>query len=341
MEVRILDGAESVCEAFVLQRPDGKSCHLPAWSRAIQQALGHRPLYLIAYEGSSVRGVLPLTEVRSRLFGHRMISQALSDYGGPLADSPTAVDALYHRAVELSAERRCESIEFRNVNPLPYDLHLRSGKICMHLELTADPEELWKGFSAKVRNQVRKAEKSDLVAVKGRLELLDDFYHVYTLRMRQLGSPCYSRRVMREILNAFPESSWLFVVRKNGLTLGGGLTLCSNGFVEIPFAATLLEYNKLCPNNLLYWAVIKHYSLAGAQRFDFGRCTIGGGPHKFKKQWGPEPVPLHYQYWSRAGHELRIASPDNVRYSRKVEMWKKLPLWATRLMGPRISRGLP
>ncbi|MCK4601378.1 MAG: FemAB family PEP-CTERM system-associated protein, partial [Phycisphaerae bacterium] len=286
-------------------------------------------------------GVLPMMQVKSRVFGNRMISMAFSNYGGPLAAREGALDHLYKQATELAGQAGCRSIEFRNIQPMPYDLKLRENKMCMHMPLDADPEKVWKGFDPKVRNQVRKAEKSGLVACNGRAELLKNFYRVYTVRMRQLGTPCYSHKIMGNILAAFPDDSRIFVVRLEGLTVGAAFTTSFNGFVEITWAATLIKYNKLCPNNLLYWSVIEHYCKAGARMFDFGRCTAESSTYRFKKQWGAEPVPLNYQYWVRPGCQLSEANPDNPKYKSKIEMWKKLPLWATRLIGPYISRGLP
>lgn len=341
MKVTIVTSSDAACNAFVIQRPEGKICHLPAWSNIITKAAGHRPFYLVARDDAEIHGVLPLTQVRSRLFGNRMISQAFSNYGGPLTDSVEARDALFNYAVELATELNCESIEFRNIQPLPYNLKTRTGKISMHLPLSHDPEEIWKSFKPNVRNHVRKAEKSNLIAVSGGVELLDEFYRVYTIRMHQLGTPCYSCKLMYNILQTFPDNSNIFIVRLNKLTVGAGFTMCFNRFVEIPWSATLVKYNNLCPNNLLYWSVIRHYCLAGATYFDFGRCTIGGSTYQFKKQWGSKPVELHYQYWVRPGHQLSILSPDNPKYQKKSKMWRKLPLWLTRLIGPAISRNLP
>ena len=79
MNVDILTAAEPACQAFVQQIPNGRICHLPAWSDAVTRVTGHRPFYLVARDGDEIRGVLPLMQVRSRLFGNRMISQAFSD----------------------------------------------------------------------------------------------------------------------------------------------------------------------------------------------------------------------------------------------------------------------
>ncbi len=341
MEITILSSPLPACDEFCRSKPQARICHTYRWSESVVRTLGYRPFYLVARHSGKIRGVLPLTQVRSRIFGNRMISQVFSNYGGMLTDCPEAREALFTYAVELATKLNCESIEFRNTQPLPYDLKPRLGKICMHLPLTADTDQMWKSFKPKVRNQVRKAEKSDITTVTGGQELLDEFYGVYIVRMHQLGSPAYSRKVMETILKAFPVCSRIFTARLGKQTIGAGFVMCFDGFVEIPWAATLSKYNSLCPNNLLYWSVIEYYCLAEARCFDFGRCTDGGPTHRFKKQWGSEPVQLHYQYWVRPGHQLSILSPNDSKYRKKVEMWKKLPLWMTRVAGPYISKNLP
>src|SRR3972149_5147206 len=117
MNVEILKADDSACEAFVQQTPNGKICHLPAWSRAVMRATGHRPFYLVARDNGEVRGVLPLVHVKSRLFGNQLVSQAFCNYGGILAEGVAARDVLFNRAVALAVELGCEFIELRNINP--------------------------------------------------------------------------------------------------------------------------------------------------------------------------------------------------------------------------------
>lgn len=339
MNVDILEGFDSACDEYVRHQPSAKLCHLFEWGEATAYAMKLKHIYLVARE-NSVCGILPLMHVRSMLFGNRMTSQSMSNYGGMIADSDKARDMLFNKAVELGTQLDCESIEFRNISPLPYELNIRSGKVCMHLPLQADIEETWKLFDPNVRNRVRKAEKSGITVVSGAEELLDGFYGVYTARMRQLGTPCFGRTFMREILRRLPDNSRVFVAYLGDVTVGGAFTVCFNGFAEIPWVSTLLDYNSLSPNNILYWSIIKHYSVAGARIFDFGRSTAEGPTYEFKRHWGTTPVDLHYQYWVHPSHKFEILSPDSPRYKRKVEMWKHLPLWVTRLAGPWISRGL-
>jgi FemAB-related protein (PEP-CTERM system-associated) len=341
MQIEILNIPDPACDAFVGQKTESKICHLPAWSDVVTKVTRHRPFYLVACEGGEIRGVLPLTQVRSRLFGNRMISQAFSNYGGPLAENPLALSALYEKAVELATENGCQSIELRNVDPLPFDLHLRKDKITMYLPLAPDPDTLWKSLKSEIRNRVRKAEKADISVSDGGPELLDAFYSVWTIRMRQLGTPCYPKRLFQGILDAFAGNTRIFLVYLDQLVIGGAFVYLYNGLVQMRWVATLNEYNYLSPNVLLYWTVINHYCLAGASCFDFGRSTVGSTQHEFKRRWGAKPVQLHYQYWCAPGKELSLATPNDPKYSKKVEIWKKLPLWMTRLVGPYISRSLP
>jgi len=341
MEVDICNSYSPEYDEFVKRMPNTKLCHLFAWAEMVMRTFGHKSFYLVARDGNQVHGVLPLIQIKSHIFGNRLVSQAFGNYGGPLANGPDVFEALYTRAVELATEHGCESIEFRNLQPLNYDLHSQTDKVSMLLPLNPDPYQLWRNFNKHTRKHIRKAEKSGLTVVDGGLDLLDEFYEVWTIRMHQLGTPCYPRKLFRNIMETFSEQSRVFVVRLRGSPVGVQFAYYFNGMVECRWAATRIEYNPLSPNTLLCWSVIRYYCLTGMSWLDFGRSTIGSGQYKFKKQWGSQPVQLHYQYWTYPGHELSLVKPNEPKYKRKVELWKKLPLWATRLAGPYLSCSLP
>jgi len=307
----------------------------------VESIFGHKGYYLIAVEDGSICGVLPLTRVRSRLFGCRMISQPFSDYGGALATTPEALDALYARAVELAQDNGCESIEFRNTQEWPYKLYLRTDKVSMCLPLANDPETVWKGLRHKTRNRVRKAQTAGLDVTSGGMELLEEFYRVWTIRMHELGTPCYPRKLFKGIMTSFPGAARIFVARFNGVATAVLFAYSFGGWVQSCWGAALRGYDSMGPNYILNWAAIEYYCRHGMEWFDFGRSTIGSGQHTFKQRWGATPIDLRWQYWTASGAEPALARPDNPKYARKVEMWKKLPLWASRMIGPAISPALP
>lgn len=343
MEVRILNNLDPKVEDFVLHTPAATIYHTPQWSGMISQTFGHTPYYLVAYEENTVRGVLPLMLVRSRLFGDRIISQAFSNYGGPLIDCEGALDALIQRAIEIAESNDCEMLELRNVEPVDHDLHLWPGKVAFRIPLMSNPDELWRSFKSesKVRNHIRKAEQYGLLSIDGGIELLHEFYKVWTVRMWQLGTPCYSVRLFKAILERFPDNTRIFLAKYKDKVIGVRFTIRFNDLVESRWGATLIEYNHMRVNHFLYWAAMKYYCPLNLKWFDFGRSTIESSQHDYKKQWGAIEIPLNYQYWTRPGHKLCLARPSDPKYSKKVEVWKKLPLWITRLAGPYISRSLP
>jgi serine/alanine adding enzyme len=340
MRVEIIQGQNVACDEFVQQRPDGKLCLLTRWSSMVAAHLGHPVFYLAAFDGDRVSGVLPLTLVKSRLFGARMISQAFSNYGGALAVDPQTVQSLVGMAIDLAAEHSCRQLELRSLDSADGNLVTCTDKVCMYLCLRFDPDELWSRLRSEIRNRVRKAEKAHLTMAFGGVEMLDAFYRVWTARMHELGTPSYPRSLFRRILKVFPEHTTIGLVRLGEQTVGAGFFCSFNGFVQCRWAATDIRFNALAPNVLLYWAAIRHYCRQGASVFDFGRSTYGSAQYEFKRRWGTEVVHLHYQYWTPPGTVLSLIRPDQPKYRHRVAIWKRVPLWATRIVGPVISRSL-
>jgi len=341
MEITIADSSIPECDNFVRCTEGARLCHLPAWTRMVERTFGHQGKYLVAREDGHVCGVLPLMHVRSRLFGNRLISQPFSDYGGPVAANAAAREALYRRAVEIAAESGCESMELRNTAALPYELHERTDKVSMCLPLAENPQVVWKGLRHKTRNRVRKAQGARLVVVSGGLDLLDEFYRMWTVRMHELGTPCYPRKLFRCIMETFPDLVRIFLAKLDGVTTAGLFAHAFQGWVQSCWGAALRQYDEIGPNYILNWAAIEHYCQEGMKWFDFGRSTVGSGQYTFKERWGASPINLCWQYWTPGGEEPEFTRPEDPKYRRKVQMWKRMPLWVSRVIGPVISPALP
>lgn len=339
MLVETLTGPGTECHEYVAGKPTGRIEYLPAWSAMIANLFGHQSYYLLA-RGDGVQGILPLVQTRSRLFGNRMVSQALSSYGGIIADNDAARDALFARATELAQANGCESIEFRNIDPLPYELESFGDKVTMFISLEDGADEVWRNVRPEIRKQTRKAEKNGLTAAEGQGELLDDFYRIYARRMHELGTPAFSRKLMIAMLDTFRDNIMLFTVKLDEVTVAAGLVKYFNGIAEVYWSATLGQYNRLYPNRLLYWTMVQHYCRQGARLFDFGRSSLDSGNYDFKRRWRAEPVSLNYQSWSPAGRKATMINPKNPRFQKKVALWKRLPLWTANLMSPPISKHL-
>jgi len=114
--VRPFAGADAAhWEAFVQQCPEATFFHRIAWREIIEDVFRHRTHYLVAERGAAIAGVLPLAEVRSRLFGHALVSLPFAVYGGPAATDDAAAHALIDAAAKLAATLGAGHLELRNV----------------------------------------------------------------------------------------------------------------------------------------------------------------------------------------------------------------------------------
>jgi serine/alanine adding enzyme len=325
---------------YVLRHADATGYHEWAWRDVFERAFGCPPIYFAARREGRVVGVLPTVLLDSWLFGRALISLPFLNYGGVLADDAEAAATLLDAAVAAAHEHRCRHVELRHFRQHFADLPCKRHKVTMLLPLRPAPA-LWEGLDRKTRNQVRKAQKSDLNYREGAAELLDGFYAVFARNMRDLGTPVYSRRFFEEVLAAFPERARLHLVSRDATPVAAGLTFETRGTVEIPWASSVREFNALCPNHLLYWSILEAASVRGCSTFDFGRSTPHEGTYKFKEQWGAQPVPLCWEYALLAGGELPNASPTNPKFRLAIATWKRLPLSVANRIGPLIVRAIP
>lgn len=327
-------------EAFIEATPAATLAHADAWLWVISRALDHQDRSLVAERGGEVCGVLPMMLLGHWLFGTLHVSLPWLDYGGIIADDPDVCRHLLESAVTQATADGASVIELRSVEKMGPELPTRDDKVTLHLELGSS-KAVWGRLNPKVRNQVRKAQRAGLTCQFGREELLPDFYRVFARNMRDLGTPVWGAALFGNILERFPKTAEIALIRLGEKPVGAGLALSFKDTVYMPSASSLRPYFHFCPNNLLYWEVIKRACEAGYRRFDFGRSTIGSGTYHFKKQWGAAVKPLRWQYVFLKGKKMPRLNPMNRRLRVFREVWKRLPVRVATWLGPRIVRHLP
>ena len=322
--------------------------HDPRWLSVLSESMGHRTFAILAQESAgTLVGYLPLALVTSRLFGRFLVSLPYLNRAGIVASDASVREVLLAKARELADKFKVQYLELRHhVQTLDDDVitHNRDEKQRMVLALPADNEALWSGYSAKVRNQVRKGDKAGLSIRFGGLELVDDFYSVFSTNMRDLGTPVYPRRLFGRVLTAFDGEAELAVVDHDGRAVAGALLIHSRmgkaDETQVPSASCLRDANHTNANMWMYHELIKRAIGRGSMSFDFGRSSPDSGTYRFKKQWGAKPLPTTWQYYVRYG-DVGAVRPENPKYQRRIAAWQKLPVWVTRLVGPTIVRGIP
>lgn len=342
MKVEMLKrGDEKRWDEYVLDSVSSSLYHLSGWGELIRGCFGHDTYYLYAEESGEITGVLPMVHLKSRLFGSFMVSMPYFNYGGVSAVSEEAAGALLERAVEIASRTGAGHIELRDTSHPKGGLPVKTNKVSMRLTLPETGEKLWRSIPSKLRSQVKRPQKDGMYARTGGVEALGDFYSVFSVNMRDLGTPVYPEAFFRGIMERFEDSTWITTVYKDGVPVASGFLAGYKGMMEIPWASSLKRYNSSSPNMLMYWTALEFSIEKGFCVFDFGRSSAGSGTYRFKKQWGAEPLQLYWHYWLRNGGELPEINPDNPKYRAFIGLWKNLPVWLTRVIGPSIVKNLP
>lgn len=327
-------------EAFCAEMGAGLF-HCPAWLIGVEAGTGQRAAGLVAERLGTVTGWLPLTEVRSALFGKALVSSGFGVGGGIIADSDQAAQALAQAAQECAICGGFAGIELRG-GPVPEGWDSWSDRHCgFERMLAADDEAELLAIPRKARAEVRKglglAHRITIGRGQGDLSA---HYACYSESVRNLGTPVFPRTLFRAMLDAFPDRSDILTVWAGERPLASVLSFYHNGAVMPFWGGGVFAARAARANEVMYYELMRHARKAGMERFDFGRSKTASGPFAFKKNWGFQPQPLTYAGWTAPGAAARNIDPTDAGYSRKIALWKKLPLPLANTVGPWIARGL-
>jgi serine/alanine adding enzyme len=333
---------ETSWEAYVSGRDAALNYHHWSWRKVIEDTYGHRPLYLAAMEDGRVEGVLPLFRIKSLLFGSSLVSVPFSSYGGILASNTEVRERLGEEAVRLARETGARHIETRDGGEGAAGWVDTTPKVTMVVDLPDDLKSLWEDLNAKVRKRVRFGLKNGLTTecLSG-AEAVAEFYEIFAVNMRNLGTPVYPREWFENIVKYHPDAVRVLMVRDEGRPSAAAFLVCYRDTVEMPWAASLEDGRKKFSPLLMYWSVIEWAFANGYRHVDLGRCTPGSGNYEFKQHWRPVERPLHWRYWMSKGDRVPAVKREDSRFAMAVEVWKRLPLSVANSLGPLVVRSIP
>ncbi|NII11170.1 FemAB family XrtA/PEP-CTERM system-associated protein [Oleiagrimonas sp. C23AA] len=335
---RLQHGDEGRWDAFVTTEPRATFFHLSAWRKIIQNVLRHRCHYLYAEQNGSITGVLPLAEIRSRLFGHALISTPFCVYGGAVARDDESERQLRAAAKVLADDLQVDYLELRDREQRQHDWPIKDLYVSFRKAIHPDHEQNMKAIPRKQRAMVRKGIKANLQAHHGRD--LDSFYRVYAESVRNLGTPVLPLKYYRQLLQSFGDDCEVTVVSHEGQPVAAVMSFYFRDEVHPYYGGSVARGRDLAANDFMYWSLMQRATERGARVFDFGRSKQGTGSHDFKKHWGFEPEPLCYAYYLVRADEVPNVSPTNRKYAAFIKAWQRLPLPVSRVIGPWLARDL-
>ena len=330
-ECRRIDG-------FVADHPEAQLFHRPDWTKGIEQGTGQAARYLVAEDSAGrLTGLLPLTRIRSPLFGSALVSTGFGVGGGIVAGTGMAVEALASAAWSLAEREGCPSVTLRG-GRLPDGWRREEGVYAGFVGgLGQDDEAILKSIPRKQRAEVRRSLALGLEVRRGcGRATLADHYRVYSESVRNLGTPVFPRGLFEAMTKLWGEDSDIVTVYSEGKPVAAVLSLYFKGIVHPYWGGGTRDARALRANDLLYYSLMRHAAGRGCTGFDFGRSKVDTGAFAFKKNWGFEPRPLAYA--TKGAHRER--DPRSPRYRLQTAAWRRLPLPVANRLGPLLARGL-
>ena len=340
--VRALESQDSErWDRFVMRHPAGTFFHQTAWKRVLEKTFDHQAQYVYAERDREIVGIAPVFMVSNWMVGRCLVSSPLASYGGICAEDSRAEQALLEFLKRQAQEQHVDYLELRNPagGTLP-DFVANPRYSSFSMTLSKDPDAVLKGLPKDIRYMIRKAEKADLHVRRGP-ELLDEFYKLFAINMRRLGTPVFPRALFVNLLEEFGKQIDVLIVYAGSQPVASAFSFIFQDTFHPYYIGGLPVARDLAANNFLWWELMKFAAQSGMNTFDFGRSKKATGAYAFKKKWNPKITDLDYQVFLVKRKTAPNFSPANPKFELATRVWSRLPLWLTNSLGPRIVRLIP
>ena len=326
-------------DAFVQACPQATFFHRAGWQRVIGEVFRHATHFLYAQEGDAIQGVLPLAHVRSRLFGNALVGLPFAVYGGVAASSEAAAQALEEHAQALAKRLNVDHLELRYVERRHADWPTQDLYVTFRKDILPTEEANLLAIPRKQRAMVRKGIKNGLTSAID--TTVDDFFALYADNVHRHGTPALPKSYFRALQRTFGSDCEVMTVRSaEGRALSSVMSFYFRDEVLPYYAGDDTAARDLAANDFKYWELMRRSCARGIKVFDYGRSKQGTGSFAFKKNWGFEPRPLHYQYCLYRRDAIPQNNPSNAKYKLLIATWQRLPIGVANWLGPFIVRSL-
>jgi FemAB-related protein (PEP-CTERM system-associated) len=343
MDIRRLDPADAAdnarWDAFVFGCEQATFFHRAGWQKILRRVFRHDTQFLFAEVEGRIEGVLPLAHVNSLLFGKSLVSLPFAVYGGVAATSEAAAAALEQEAQSLAQRLGVDHLELRHVQPRHADWPRQDLYVTFRKPILDTEEANMLAIPRKQRAMVRKGIKNEL---RSDIDAgVDRFFALYADNVHRHGTPALPKRYFQALREEFgKDCEVLTVSAPDGRPLSSVLSFYFRDEVLPYYAGDDLAARDLAANDFKYWELMRRACARGVKLFDYGRSKQGTGPYAFKKNWGFEPTPLHYEYQLYKRDAVPQNNPANAKFKLMIETWRRLPLGVANWLGPYVVRNL-
>ena len=329
-----------------IERNNGPVYSLWGWGDAVE-SYGHNRWHLVVrdHEDGSIAGVLPLYHVKSRLFGSQLLSPAFAERGSMTLgdDNPEiAQQLLFEHTRQLADYLGVDSVSLRGSQVGGTDEFVQENRyVTFQTTVDRPSDAIWDGLKDSRQRQINQAaDDSSLQFYVGTSSAdLREYYQLYLETMRGHGTPPHSFRFFRTLWEElYDEGNFrLSMVKRDGSLINGMIDLSLGSTVYQWGVVSDYEHRELNGGSWLVWKSLQWASENGYDTYEFGRTREGSGVYLFKKSFGGSKTwydDLHYF----PDESAQLPDPEDDKYERARDVWRRLPLPVVRLVGPQIRK---
>ncbi len=326
-------------DEFVAICPNATFFHRAGWQKIVKDVFRHDTYFLYAELGGEIVGVLSLAHVNSWLFGNSLVALPFAVYGGVASNHDAAVELLEREAQKIAQQLGVAHLEFRNIDSKHADWPTQDLYVTFRKEILPQEEANMLAIPRKQRAMVRKGSKNGLISEID--HNVDRFFKLYADNVHRHGTPAMPKRYFKALQEEFGQDcEVLTVTGPDGRLLSSVLSFYFRDEVLPYYAGDDESARELAANDFKYWELMRRACSKGLKVFDYGRSKQGTGSYSFKKNWGFEPRPLHYQYCLYKRDAIPQNNPSNAKYQLLIKTWRRLPIGVANWLGPFIVRNL-
>ncbi len=290
--------------------------------------------------------ILPLTLVKSAIFGNRLISVPFADYGGPVTKNfdENEFSIVIEKIKELAESLDVDYVEIRAPNPtfenslLREKFEKRVDYYTFKIPLDVSEEELNNFIGKNRRYELRKSKLNGVeFRVAESIKDLKIFYELYLKTMKKLGSPPQPLVYFESLWKHFSPNQITvpFAVYKQKV-IASGVFLHYNSLVHHLYSCSLEEYYGLGSNEYILWNMMLKGKKMGYKLLDMGRTRKDSGVWNYKQKWNGMMVEIPYYYYFL---NKKLYQRDEERFSKLSDLWRRyMPNHLAKIIGPWVIK---
>ena len=351
------ENEKSIWKEQVDKSDNSKPCQNIEFIEVIKKTYKNcKEKHFISAEKDQAKFIFPLFNVKSKFFGNRLISVPFLEEGGFFGE--VDFDSVKQIIERLKIKKgKFRYIEIRLTNSeknfektreiLKKNNFVEEISKQQFITKLSSAEEMWKKFHKHTRNDIRKAQKSDLVLKKIESpKEIKEFYKLYLREMKNFGTPQHSFKFFRNLFNIMGMKTLGLNCYKEKKLIGSLIFIHSLKKGHVIVNVSKSNYRKFRPNDLLYWEMIKFAIGRNINQINLGQVEASvakeshaKGLYNFKKKWLGNLYNRVYFYYSfNKGGEKVQGKKDKLKKFRKI--WKRLPLFVLKKIGPVLTSEL-